>query len=176
MVFVLTTILCIWLGYKVHQVKQQKEAVAWVEEHGGSVRYDYQPSFFEHPHAAYIVSGTPPGPKWLHDLIGVDYFIKPTDASLYDKDLDDVSPIVDLPGLKRLGVRSEQVRDLSPLAKLQELKYLDLYCPEAHDLSPLGELKKLKFFFLPTYTTDEEIAKLQEMLPDCQILPWLELE
>ncbi len=37
-VFVLATVLCVWLGLKVREAKQQKEAVAWVEENGGGFR------------------------------------------------------------------------------------------------------------------------------------------
>ncbi len=41
-VFVLATVLCVWLGLKVREAKQQKEAVAWVEETRGNVSYDYE--------------------------------------------------------------------------------------------------------------------------------------
>ena len=38
-VFVLATVLCVGLGWKVHRVHKQREAVAWVKEHGGIVFY-----------------------------------------------------------------------------------------------------------------------------------------
>ena len=42
MMFVLATILCVWLGFKVHQVKQQREAVARLREVDGYAGYDYE--------------------------------------------------------------------------------------------------------------------------------------
>ena len=36
MAFVLMTILCVLLGFKVHRVTEQKEAVAWVENRNTS--------------------------------------------------------------------------------------------------------------------------------------------
>ena len=90
MVFVLTTILCVWLGFKVHQVKQQREAVAWVEAHGGMVAYQHE----KIPH----------GPKWLRDLIGVDYFVKPFRVTLDSDHPESLSQLAKLPELTKVEV------------------------------------------------------------------------
>ena len=39
---IVVTVLCVWLGLKVRQVEKQKEAVAWVKENLGWVRYNYE--------------------------------------------------------------------------------------------------------------------------------------
>ena len=116
MVFVLTTILCIWLGFKVHQVKQQREAVAWVEAHGGMVAYQHE----KIPH----------GPKWLRDLFGVDYFVKPFRVTLDSDHPESFSQLAKLPELTEVEVSSKSVRDVSPLAELRDLEYLALNCDE----------------------------------------------
>jgi hypothetical protein len=33
---------CLWLGWEVNRANQQRQAVAWVLELGGTVTYDYQ--------------------------------------------------------------------------------------------------------------------------------------
>ena len=57
--FVLLTVFCVWLGWTVHRANEQRKAVAWVREMGWSVEYD---------------DAEPPSPKWLVELLGVDYF------------------------------------------------------------------------------------------------------
>lgn len=164
---VVVTVLCVVLGWKVRQVCRQKEALAWVAEHNGTVGFDYQKNWLED---SPDIFGTPPGPRWLHELIGVDYFIKPTIVVVSDGDLEDLGPLADLPSLQWLVVESySPVGDLSPLTNLQELQKLELRCPCVHDLSPLSELKKLQMLRLPMATTDEEMVRLQTILPDCQI-------
>ncbi|MCH7726300.1 MAG: hypothetical protein IH991_07455 [Planctomycetes bacterium] len=39
---VVLTVFGVWLGLLVHRVNKQKEAVAWVRDHGGAVRYDFE--------------------------------------------------------------------------------------------------------------------------------------
>ena len=173
MVFVLTTILCIWLGLKVRQVERQKAAVSWIESHGGYVTYDCQ-LYYDGPDDAFLLPDprpTPPGPRWLHDLIGVDYFITPTAVSLFgDYELDDLSPLVNLTELTTLGVCCKVSTDFSPLVNLRNLKSLSLYCREVHDISPLLKLRKLTYLGLPSSVPAEEVVKLRGALPNCQIL------
>ena len=72
MVLVGTTILCIWLGVKVQHVNEQKRAVELVKKHGGVVLYDYNCNGWTLKEDA-----DPPGPNWLVDMIGVDFFATP---------------------------------------------------------------------------------------------------
>lgn len=140
MVFVLTTILCIWLGFKVHEVKQQREAVAWVMEHGGTVVYDYQR---KRPGNAELS-----GPVWLHGVIGEDYFRTPVKVTLLSNhEIDDVSPLTELPNLAILSVASYRLRDFSPLT----------------------QLKKLDTLALLTLPADQELAELRKAMPNCEI-------
>ncbi|MCH7725193.1 MAG: hypothetical protein IH991_01740 [Planctomycetes bacterium] len=38
----LLTVFAVWLGLLVHRVNKQKEAVQWVRDMGGVVRYDFE--------------------------------------------------------------------------------------------------------------------------------------
>ena len=53
--FVLVTVLCVWLAVTVERVRKQREAVEAIEALGGQVYYEYQSSGGQEP----------PGPKWL---------------------------------------------------------------------------------------------------------------
>ena len=151
MVFVLTTILCVWLGYKVHQVKARREAVAWVRENGGIIEYH-----------------DPPGPQWAHRLVGIDFFAPPAGVAI-DADITDLSMLAALPSLSGLRVTSNSARDLSPLANLRDLEFLDLECREVEDFSPLVGLTKLKHVILPESAAEDDIAALHKALPKCEI-------
>ena len=74
-----------WLGWKINQTRQQREAVAAVRDSGGSVHYSHEfvPSL-SHPAAGnyqsipdwgWVVAGrTPWGPGWLRQALGDEYF------------------------------------------------------------------------------------------------------
>lgn len=64
-------VLCLglWLGWRVHLVRQQREAVAAVKAHGGFVRYDW-----EVVGGKPVAGAKPRGPGWLRRAIGDDYF------------------------------------------------------------------------------------------------------
>lgn len=57
-----------WLGLKVRQAQQQREAVVAIEKLGGQVTYDYD--FDSNGHQ--IDPPTPPRPAWLLEFFGVD--------------------------------------------------------------------------------------------------------
>jgi hypothetical protein len=69
MLVVLT--LALGLGWVVQRARVQREAVATIQKVGGNVVYDWQvlPNG-----AAMNPNGQPPGPKWLVERLGVDYF------------------------------------------------------------------------------------------------------
>ena len=75
-----------------------------------------------------------------------------------------------LNNLKVLDVSGTPLSDLSPLATLGKLEGLVLRRTEVEDLSPLVKLDRLKVLRLfQSRVTDQEAAKLQEMLPNCRI-------
>src|SRR4051794_2101688 len=61
--------LGLWLGWQVHLVREQREAVVAIKEYGGFVRFDWE--FVDGKPAP---NATPWAPGWLRGAIGDDYF------------------------------------------------------------------------------------------------------
>ena len=76
-----------------------------------------------------------------------------------------------LKNLKWLYLINTQVSDLSPLAELKNLKVLHLINnTQVSDLSSLAELKNLLQLDLRnTLVSDEQLQRLQQALPNCDI-------
>ena len=105
---VLLTIVCVWLGFKVHRVERQKAAITWVESVGGTVSYDYELDeagvLFGHYDQSgdWICDATLPRPRWLRELIGVDYLDTVISVTISDSGLVDLSPLTNFTELKWL--------------------------------------------------------------------------
>jgi Leucine Rich repeat len=67
---VLVSIYALWLGFVSHKAGLQRDAVSALRNRGFGVAYDYQMPSLWNPQ----IQATPFGPKWLHDVIGDDYF------------------------------------------------------------------------------------------------------
>ena len=141
--FVLLTVFCVWLGWTVHQARNQKEAVEWVREMGGSVDYD-----FERVDEHSFFAAEPPGPQWLRDLLGVDFFQEVTVVRLAYTKASDLTPLAKLTSLQALYLDRAQVSDLTPLAKLTSLETLWLN---------------------ETQASEEQVEELRQALPNCDI-------
>lgn len=124
--------------------------------------------------------------QYFPDLLAID---------VGHNNVSDLSFLTNFPGLKRfICVDSKKpVTDLTPLTDLKELEYLELFMQDITDISPLADHTKLLDLNLchnnitdlsPLYSctslerlhisynpnlTDEEVAKLQEKLPNCVI-------
>ncbi len=66
---ILVLFIGLWLGWLVRCARVQLDAVAAIEHAGGKVAYDWEWSS-----GKLIPGGKPWSPRWLTDLIGVDYF------------------------------------------------------------------------------------------------------
>ena len=155
-VFIVVTMLCVWLGVTVKQMHRQKAAVALVRELGGSVQYDYQresrrwTSF-----GAVNPFAAPPGPRWMHELIGVDYFASVTVVNLKGTSTIDLLAIADLIDLKSLDLGGTHVSDIAALAGFTALESLDLRKTQIRDISTLATNGNLKWLVLDgTQITD----------------------
>ena len=124
--------------------------------------------------------------QYFPDLIAID---------VGHNNVSDLSFLTNYPKLRRLICidSKKPVTDLSPLAELYELEYIELFMQDITDISALANHTKLLDLNLchnnitdlsPLYSctslqrlhisynpnlTDEEVAKLQEKLPDCVI-------
>ena len=104
--FVGVTIVCVWFGLLSQSAKEQKRAVEALREFDGvTIAYDYEVRVLDNGYWEPIPKAefSPPGPAWLSDLIGIDYFAD----VVYFKD---VGPgIHDDDDLRRLQHYSENV-------------------------------------------------------------------
>lgn len=141
---VLMLIICVALGWKVQQARNQRETVAWILQSGGSFYYDHQ--LYDDGDA--VPNPQPPGPKWLTELLGVDYLDSVVEVSLSETEVVDVATLAVLTNVEGLSLWYSQVSDVSPLADLARLERLVLSGSPVTDLTPLGGLTNLKRLFL----------------------------
>ncbi len=157
-------VLCVVLALKVRQAERQKEAVAWVIENGGGYGYgyefdeDYRDGDKWNPRPAKDEI-QPPGPEWLRNLIGVDYFATGVRVLFPETPKSsDLSPLAKLPELRTLYLAGTNVNDLSPLADLPRLEYLRLSNTPVSDLSPLTGAAKLEILHVDGTQVVEPLA------------------
>ena len=157
---VLMVVFSVVLGWKVRQVQRQKTAVAMVEARAGAVIYDYEDD------ESY--DGRRPGPDWLCELIGVDYFAS-VESIVIPQGLPDTSQLAGLAQLKFLMLSCQQ-DDLSIVGTLANLRVLRLQCGNFTDLSPLEKLSRLEELHLYSVDiADEEVSRLRMALPHCAV-------
>ena len=77
--FVIVTVIAIWMGISVHQIRTQRDAVRQIQAAGGTVMYDYH----EVSPRTVSTAGKPRGPEWLRNLAGPELFDRPVWVSLY---------------------------------------------------------------------------------------------
>ena len=149
--FVLLTVFGVWLGWTVHRANEQRKAVEWVRKIGGGVAYDYQID----ADGRFIADAEPPGPKWLAQLIGADYFQEVSFVELHEKQISDMTLLANLASLETLHIDDTQVSDLTPLAGLKNLEGLLLNNTPVSDLTPLAKLTSLELLsFKGTQVSD----------------------
>jgi hypothetical protein len=141
----LVAIGSIWFAAKLEKAKQQRAVVDWVlaDQHG-HVQYNFESGPAKNP--------TPPGPKWARGWLGVDFFAKVRSVVLDNQEVDDLSPLLNLPDLEFIGV------------------FIDIL-PEA-DLQSLAQLKNLQQISIDYSDVKQtDIDMLSKALPNCKI--WL---
>lgn len=86
--------------------------------------------------------------------------------------VSDLNPLANCPKMEYLEIQETQISDLSPLAGLTNLAHLNI-CNQENitDASPLYGLTKLERLWIGCNTPipEEQVAKLKEALPDCDI-------
>jgi hypothetical protein len=91
----------VWLGWLVHTVRIQREAVNVIQEAGGTVRYNWEAN-----NGTMIREGIPNTLKVLVDFIGVDFFGHVAEVRLSPKKATDtvLVHVGHLSRLKRLKI------------------------------------------------------------------------
>jgi len=133
------------LGWFIRRATVQRDAVKAIMAAGGNVQYGSERNV-----RPGKPGGTPPGPKWLVGLLGVDFFADVTSVSIRQPQTDAILAHVGrLRRLKWLDVRSMRVTDagLAHLAGLSDLRSLScLGTPGLTDagLAHLAGLERLE--------------------------------
>jgi hypothetical protein len=152
------------LGWVVRQAHIQRDAVATIKNAGGSIQYEW-----EGRDGSRIPGGEPWAPRWLVDLIGVNYFGQVTTVQfLPSASATDATPadVRRLTRLQILEVLSPYVSDagLAHLNGLTKLRHLRLNGTQVTDagLMHLTEMTKLSDLRLrTTRVTDARLAHLK---------------
>jgi Leucine-rich repeat (LRR) protein len=137
------------LGWIERSVRIQRDAVAAIERTGAGVRYDWQ-----YRNGIPNSKGKPWAPRWLVDLLGVDYFGSPAYVIARTQKMDDATLVAvgRLSRLERLDIATSSVTDfgLANLEALKRLRYLDLAATQVSDagLMHLKGLASLTFLDL----------------------------
>jgi hypothetical protein len=166
------TLLGVWLGLRVNQARRNRQAIDAARTMGGFVEYAHQ-----FPKGQWggrrDRKAQPPGPAWLRERIGDEYFVSVvglqfTVESLTDADLEKLSPLTDLDFLSFQTRQPQRITGsgLAHLSRLHKLRSLDLTCqPIADDaLRHLRSLKSLEFVCLhDTKVTDAGMVHLREL-------------
>jgi hypothetical protein len=71
---IVVTAICIWLGLQVNAARRQKEVVAAIDTGGGLVYFDYEMTLGTNSRSVVDPKASPPGPVWLREFLGEDYF------------------------------------------------------------------------------------------------------
>ena len=133
---VAVAIPCSWMAVEMKRAREQREAVEAIRKVGRSVSYDHQYNLpMSNPYATYISGAKPPGPGWLRNILGDDFFatvisVNPSidiDNNLLFSDVN-LECLEAFPQLRWLFVFGTQVTDagLERLKGLPQLQRLDL--------------------------------------------------
>jgi hypothetical protein len=148
---VLVTVFAIWLGWRTTRAHKQRDAVARIRELGGVVSYDYEYS----DDKGWISDAVPPGPRWMHDIAGVDFFATVVSVALWipggDRCTDDdLQCLTSLPRTKWLMIEgtslvtNQGLEHLGSLAELRNLSLTDLSNVSDRGVAELTKLRKLE--------------------------------
>ena len=161
---VVVLVIAAGLGWLVRGARIQREAVAAIKQARGLVKYDW-----EQKSGNLMPPGKPPEPRWLVDMIGVDYFGHVTEVALpaSSKSTDKLMAQVErLNQVERLIFDGTPISDsdLAMLKGLRNLYYLSLIVTPVSDagLVHLEGLTKLSYLDLRgTKVTDAGLAHLE---------------
>jgi hypothetical protein len=142
-----------WLAVEIKRARRQAEAVERLLRSSHWVNYEWEvrANGFQRPNP------TPPGPSWLRNLLGVDFF---SDVANVGLNSDRPAEVTD--------VMLEQLMDLTRLRQvwLYGTKITDT---EMKQLEGLTQLQLVELIGT-TEVTETGLKKLQRALPNCQII------
>ena len=155
------------LGWVVHRAHVQRDAVAAVQAAGGNAIYEWE--FKDGMFLPVSKHVRPWAPKWLVDLIGVDYFSYVVFVDLSKRGSDaELTHVGNLSRLECLSLYRTPVTDtgLAQITKLTQLKALALGWTRVTDagLMHLRGVRRLEELWLQdTQVTDAGLVHLRSL-------------
>ena len=181
---VLVLIFAVFLGWRVNKARQQRRAVAAVQEYGGWVHFDY-----EFVNGKLTPGQEPWAPQWLRRMLGDEYFREVSYVSLvYDSqggkrvEIANFKPCDKLleqlatqTGLRQLLMRSTQATDeglkhVGRMAALEKLYIWDATSITDAGVAHLAGLKNLAIIHIDSSGVTDESLLLLSGLPRIEIL------
>jgi hypothetical protein len=171
---VVVLLLGVGLGWIVREARIQRDAVAAIKETGGAVRYDW-----EFRNCEALPGGKPWAPRWLVDLIGVDYFGHITAAVAHHMSAETSDAVLAHVGrltlVESLNLHDSSISDsgLVHLKGLTNLRVFLLYRTQVSDagLMHLKGLTNLTALQVDgTQVTDAGAQELKRVLPSLRII------
>ena len=104
------TLVCVWFGWQVNRGNRQRKAVAWVEQMGGFVSYDYEVD----DEGNAIADTKPTSPEWLRD-----FYDQVVVVDLSGSQVSDLTPLANLKSLQELYLWHTQFSE-EQITKLQK--------------------------------------------------------
>ncbi len=144
---IVLAVLCVLAARISHKAIVQRQVVAWVHKTGGSVEYDYE-RYDENGCLIWPWNAELPAPKWLIEVVGVDFFASVVHVHLGNTHVADLSALTKLPNLKTLSMEDHPIPLFSSLAKLPQFEELSI---ERVDIA------------------EEDLTKIERALPKCRI-------
>jgi len=124
---IVVTVFCVWMGITAKRARDQQQAVEAILAAGGVVNYEHQ-----------LDRSDPPGPVWLRQLIGDEYFFSVNFVSFHKGEVDDatMAAVSRLTGLTNLLLQGANITDaqLVHLKGLTNLIQLDLSKTQVTDV------------------------------------------
>jgi Leucine-rich repeat (LRR) protein len=164
---VFVIVVGVGLGWIVRQAHVQRDAVAAIEGAGGAVRYDW-----EFNNGKDLPGGKPRAPRWLVNLIGVDYFGHVTAAVAHHMSARTSHAVIAQVGrltrLQSLNLHDSSITDLGlvHLKGLTNLSVVLLYRTQVSDagLVHLKGLTNLSYLSLDgTQVSDAGLVHVKRL-------------
>jgi hypothetical protein len=152
------TALCIGLAIWTHRAREQARIVKHIEEHYGTVMYDWEPQ-----PAPKMNDARSPVPAWLLDRLGEDFFHQVVWAHVRgDVDMEQVSRLT---AIRELTIWKEDLTDdmFRPIANLRKLRKLTIQS-DMHQ--SLGDYPDTTHLGDPSLSLIAQMPRLEQLYVD----------
>jgi hypothetical protein len=163
---VVVALPCSWMAVEIRAARNQQETVELVRRRGGFITYDYQLDAFGNLESARVPPvdygrrrhlraedlmgpGVPYGPRWLHSVLGDDFFASVVRIQIYWFYGSELPPSDLVPGSIFTIPNQLSEADMKQISSLSHLSELDLR--------------------RAAFASDKAVEKLQQALPNCKI-------